>query len=636
MIGYVMSYENNAGYLENLHTGLPVEKQDLHTIDSEPVSKTKKSCLLRHLTDHLCDGTCHVSGGGKDSNVFNIPDNMDFKSLGNNNTTCSCCAPNINVNNISGKIINKNNKTNKKINIGGVFINNITEELQRPSSYPPVPKGVLNKIPTAPEQEGKISTEEKLFTVDDINLEHLNNSKQKQVRKMLRPFDSMWSGELGTVKLGEHRIDTDPNARPYRSQPYRAGLNDREIQRYEVQRQLKLGVIKPSTSEWASTVLLVPKPDGTKRFCVDYRKLNSLTIKGSYPLPKMDECLDSLGDANFFTTLDANCGYWQLNLREEDRHKTAFVCHEGCFEYLRMAFGLCNAPASFQRTMDMVLNGYRWKTCLVYLDDVIIFSKNFDDHLKHVQEILQCLRDAGFSLKLKKCDFFQNKVNYLGHVIMPGKLLVAQKTVDAVKGFKLPETQTHIKSFLGLCNVYRRFVPDFTRIAKPLNMLLKKGQPTKLLPLTDEQIEAFNALKNALINAPILSLPRAGFPYSIDTDACDYQIGVALLQHHEDGTRHPIGYWSRSLNSAERNYSATERECLAVVWACQILRPYLEGSTFQIYSDHEALKWLLGITDVSGRLARWRLRLAEFDYTIEYKKGKKPNSRCSLPSTHYW
>ena len=211
----------------------------------------------------------------------------------------------------------------------------------------------------------------------------------------------------------------------------------------------------------------------------------------------------------------------------------------------------------------------------------------------------------------------------MGHVITPGKLGVAQKTVDAVKYFKLPETQTHIKSFLGLCNVYRRFVPNFARVAKPLNNLLKKGNPSKLQPLNEEEINAFNTLKNALISPPILKLPRKNLPYSLDTDACGYQIGVALMQTYEDNTRHPIGYWSRSLNKAEQNYTVTEQECLAVVWACQILRPYLEGAPFTIYTDHQALKWLLGLTDTSGRLARWRLRLSEFDLSIEYKKGKK-------------
>ena len=222
-----------------------------------------------------------------------------------------------------------------------------------------------------------------------------------------------------------------------------------------------------------------------------------MTVKDSYPLPRMDECLDSLGDAIFFSTFDANCGYWQLDVDVRDRAKTAFVCHRGCFEYLRMPFGLCNAPASFQRAMDVILAAYRWKTCLVYLDDVIVFSKTFEEHLKNVSDILHCLKEAGFSLKLAKCSFFKQQVDYLGHVVMPGKLAVAKRTTEAVQNFKVPTTQTHIKSFLGLCNVYRRFVPNFARVAAPLNALLKKGNPAQLAPLTEQQLLSFSKLKDS-------------------------------------------------------------------------------------------------------------------------------------------
>ena len=208
----------------------------------------------------------------------------------------------------------------------------------------------------------------------------------------------------------------------------------------------------------------------------------------------------------------------------------------------------------------------------------------------------------------------QKSVPYLGHTITPGKLHVAAQTVEAVRGFLPPKTQSDVRSFLGLCNVYRRFVPSFARVAAPLTDLLRKGKPAQLEDFGEKESEAFENLKQLLTSAPVLSLPRDDLPVSIETDASDYQIGVVLMQTHEDGEKHPVGYWSRTLQPAERNYSTTEKECLALVWSCQILRPYLEGRHFTAYTDHQCLRWLLDATDVSGRLARWRLRLSEFTF----------------------
>ena len=198
-------------------------------------------------------------------------------------------------------------------------------------------------------------------------------------------------------------------------------------------------------------------------------------MKNSYPLPRHDECLDSFGTAKVFTTLDANSGYWQIPIEEQDRSKTTFPCHASCYQYKRIPFGLYNAPATCQWTLDIILSQYRWNTCLVYLDDIIIFSPNQESHIQHADEVLTALHSAGVSLKLRKCKFFSASVDYLGHIITPGKLHAAVINTDAVKGFKEPTTQTGLKSFLGLCNVYRRFVPNFARTAAPLQQLLRKG-----------------------------------------------------------------------------------------------------------------------------------------------------------------
>ena len=238
----------------------------------------------------------------------------------------------------------------------------------------------------------------------------------------------------------------------------------------------------------------------------------------------------------------------------------------------------------------MLLSGYRWCTCLVYLDDIIVFSNTAEEKVDHVRDVLIVLKESGFPSKLKKCKIFAKSVDYLGHVIQPGRLEVATKNTEAVKCFKEPTTQTELRSFLGLCNVYRRFVSNFARTAAPLNAFLKKGCTTELPPFNEEQSAAFELLKKALPLPPILRLPRADLPYFVDTDACNHQVGCSILQTYPDGTCHPIGFWSRSLNPAEKNYSVGEKECLAIVWAVQLLRPYFEGTHFDLYTDHQALR----------------------------------------------
>ena len=307
-----------------------------------------------------------------------------------------------------------------------------------------------------------------------------------------------------------------------------------------------------------------------------------------------------------------------------------------------MPFGLRNAPATFQRALDIILSGVRWQTCLIYLDDVIIFSKDIKSHLGHVDEILTLLGQAGITLDLKKCKFFQPRVDYPGHVITPGKLAVALDNTKAFANCTFPRNVTQMPSFLGVANMYRRFIKNFSGISKPLDIMLKKyGKPNSHEP-TQEARDTFEFLKKQLVAPPVPPLPKLGCPYMIDTDASAYQLGATLLQQHypsKPNEWRPIGYWSKTLNSAEQNYSATERECYSVVWAVTTLRPYLEGQQkFTMGSDHDALRWLLTLTDPSGRLMRWRLRLSEFDFEIHYRSGRVHQvpdalSRLISPST---
>ena len=237
-------------------------------------------------------------------------------------------------------------------------------------------------------------------------------------------------------------------------------------------------MIEPSSAEWAFPVVLVPKPDGTMRFCVDYRRLNEITVRDVYPLPRMDDCIDFLGDAKVFSTLDCNAGYWQIPVAEEDRDKTNFVCHEGAYRYIRLPFGLSTAPATFQRAIDMIFGGLKWKHCLVYLDDIIVFSQTPREHVEHLRQVFTALAKAGVSLKSKKCHLFQEEVEYLGHIVGRGELKVQDKHISGLRKASPPRCKKDLRSFLWMCNVYRRFVKDYVRVARPLSAMTSRRGPT--------------------------------------------------------------------------------------------------------------------------------------------------------------
>jgi len=396
--------------------------------------------------------------------------------------------------------------------------------------------------------------------VEDVNLSEAPEHLHKQIREMLHTHSAMRDGTLGAIHATEHAVVTPADAVPIRAQPYRTGPFKRQIIADQINKMLKLKVIEPSHSAWASPVVIVPKKNGKARFCVDYRRLNNITKKDAYPLPGMEDCLDSVGDAKVFTSLDCTAGYWKVPLRPADREKTAFTTHAGIYHWLSMPFGLTNAPATFQRALDIILSGLKWQLCLVYLDDVIIFSASAEQHVKDVDVVLTRLREAGVTLNLEKCTWFSDENEYFGHIVRPGQLHVHNKNVDALNHASFPTTKTQLKSFLGMCNVYRRFVKDFAKRAKPLNAMTRAEVPPDLPKPTDAALAAFDDLRQALLAPPILALPKAKGQMIVDVDACADQLGCTLLQEQPDGTRLPVGYWSRGLSPAEKNHSTTERE----------------------------------------------------------------------------
>jgi transposase InsO family protein len=451
-------------------------------------------------------------------------------------------------------------------------------------------------------------------------LNHLTEDEQTRVLDTLHPHSSMWDGRLGEIPTVEHHIITE--GPPIASQPYRAGPASREIIDKEIKRMLDMKVIEPSSGPWSAPIVLIPKPDGSIRFCVDYRKLNEATVNDSYALPRIDDCLDSLGSARYFTTVDANSGYWQINVAKEDREKTAFTSHRGLFQFLRMAFGLKTAPATFQRAIDVILSTVRFQCALTYLDDIVIYSPTFEQHLVDLNTVLTLLREAGVSLKISKCVFAAEQVQYLGLKVGAAGVEVDRSKTAAVEEARAPRTRTALRRFLGMTGYYRKFIDQYAKKAAPLTKYLKEDT-AEPFDLGVEALEAHQNLKTAIVTAPVLALPKSKGMFVLETDASASQLGVQLLQEQDDSTWRPIGFWSRQCNSAESNYSPTEREALAIVWGIKVCRPYLERTKFKVRSDHQALRWLFSTSTSDGnpRVLRWKLALSAYDFSVEYKPG---------------
>jgi len=453
-------------------------------------------------------------------------------------------------------------------------------------------------------------------------------AQRHQVVDFLREYDDMFSRsafDMGRTTLVEHMIDTGtqrPIRQPLRRHP-RAHLEEIDQQVNEL---LQNDFIEPAASPWASNVVLVRKKDGSYRLCVDYRQLNAATYKDSYPLPHIDTCLGSMNGAVWFSTLDLRSGYHNIPIREADRDKTAFITRRGCFRYKVMPFGLTCAPSVFQRLMDLVLCGLTYETCLVYLDDIIVFSRDFDTHLELLREIFTRLRLANLKVHIKKCCLFQRRVNFLGHVLTKTGIEVQPEKAEAVRTWPTPRNLSEVRSFVGLCSYYRRFIAGFADLAAPLHALTRKNVRFQW---TSDQEQAFKTLKERLTSAPILGMPRDDGTYYLDTDASNFGLG-AVLSQHQDGYEVVLAYASRTLSSAERNYEVTRRELLAVVYGLKVYRQYLLGRRFVIRTDHSALQSLRRTPEPIGQQACWQAYIKQFDFEIQHRPGARHTNADAL------
>ena len=451
-------------------------------------------------------------------------------------------------------------------------------------------------------------------------------SKFYQMLKLYANVFVFEDGQLGSTNVVTHSIntgDSPPIKQPVRRIPFALRRKVEEL----VDDMLQKKVIHPSKSPWASPVVLVAKKNGDTRFCVDYRRLNSVTKMDVYPLPRIDDMLDSLSEARVFSTLDLASGFWQVEVERASQEKTAFITHHGLFEFEKMPFGLSNAPATFQRLMETVLAGLVRNICYVYLDDILIIGKTFEEHLKNIARVLDRLQEAGLKLKPSKCHFLLRQVQYLGHTISDQGISPDASKIEAVKSFPEPTDLKSLRSFLGLASYYRRFIPGFSAVANPLFKLTRKNV-NFCWSVTCQ--EAFERLKQLLVDTPLLIFPNFSRGFVMETDTSGVGLGAVLAQQVEDGTLHPVAYASRTLQTHEQNYGATELEALGVVWAAKHFRHYLYEHKCVIYTDHEALKSLLNTPYPSGKLARWGLILQDMDLEIKYRSGKKNSNADAL------
>jgi hypothetical protein len=412
----------------------------------------------------------------------------------------------------------------------------------------------------------------------------------------------------------EFAIELQPGMTPISKRPYRMPPVELAELKKQLQELLDKGFIRPSTSPWGCPALFVKKKDESLRLCIDYRPLNAVTIKNKYPLPRIDVLFDQLVGAKVFSKIDLRSGYHQIKIRASDIPTTTFSTRYGLYEYLVMSFGLTNAPTYFIYLMNSVFMPKLDKFMVVFIDDILVYSKNEEEHAGHLHVVLQRLREHRLYAKLSKCDFWLKEIKFLGHTISQAGIAVDPDKVQEVMNWKPPTTVRQIRSFLGLAGYYRRFIPDFSRIAKPMTELLKKGAK---FVWGQKCEDAFHTLRQHLTTTPVLAQPDNSKPFDVYCDASGTGLGCVLMQYNR-----VIAYASRALRPHEQNYPTHDLELADVVHALKMWRQYLMGTYFNIFTDHKSLKYIFTQANLNMRQRRWLELIKDYDLEVHYHPGK--------------
>ena len=526
-----------------------------------------------------------------------------------------------------------------------VVLKNTTNEWVEIDKGVPVARMVTaNQIPPAtiqavmgdtPEKRALTEKErhEELFQKLDLSgLKNWDNNLAEKAHSLLAEYHDLFSlekHEIGHTKTVEHK---DPETPPFKECFCRIPPPQVEEVREHLKLMLEAGAIRPSNSPWCNAVVLVWKKDGSLRFCIDFRRLNALTRKDSHPLPRICESLDSLVGSAYFSTFDLTSGFWQVPMEEESKQFTTFTLGSmGLFECDRMPFGLCNAPATFQRLMQNCLGELNLTYCLIYLDDVIVYSKTPAEHLQQMRVVFDRLREHELKLKPSKCNLFKTEIIYLAHHISKDGVKPSHQNVAFIVKCDVPKTYMGIRSFSGAVGHYRRFIKDFAKIAAPLYDLVigankdKKSEPVTLTP---ETLEAFETLKQKCVQAPILAFPNFNKTFLLETDASGKGLGAVLSQKQDDGRYHPVAYASRTLSEAERRYHSNKQEFLTLKWAVteqfhEYLSPYGKNKNeFIVHTNNNPLTYVFSLAQLDAAGHRWVASLADYNFSLEYQRGK--------------
>ena len=493
----------------------------------------------------------------------------------------------------------------------------------------------VNLVNSVPHEQNQMDTEDMNFVKSDPSssklqnsdilkdldqkLSHLDSDKRLELKQLILEYEHLFPDIPSRTDKIYHDVDIIDGSKPVKQHPYRMNPVKQQYLREEVQYLLDNDFIEPSQSEWSSPCILVPKPDGTFRMCTDYRKVNSVTKTDTFPIPRIDDCIDNIGHAKYVTKFDLLKGFWQIPMTDRAKEISAFVTPDGLFQYKVMPFGMKNSPATFQRLVNRLISNL--DGCKAYIDDAIIFSEEWQQHLQIIRTFFDRLSDAKLTVNLAKSEFCHANLTFLGHIVGQGQVKPVEAKVEAISDFPVPTGKRQLMRFLGMAGYYRKFCNNFSIIAEPLTNLL--GKRVKYI-WTDDCQKSFDKLKAILKSSPVLLAPSFDKEFKLAVDASDVGAGSVLLQEDDNGVDHPVCYFSKKFNKHQRNYSTIEKECLSLILALQHFEVYLASSVapIVIFSDHNPLTFIHKMKNKNQRLLRWSLMLQEHNLDIRHIKGK--------------